>query len=227
MNTNDYTEEELLDLIRKGDHAAFREVHKRYHGALMAIAFNKLQDIPRSKDAVQDVFIYLWENRNKLTVVTLENYLATAIKYHCLKIIGRTDRMTFPAQIPSEKELADYDNDLSSMRSLEEILLEEMDRLPRQCKIVFILSRQEGMRIEEIAQKLKISQSAVKNQLNKALGRLRNRLKINIFFFLKKIFFFRGGPNAFFWYLLEEAYYEYSSCPYFNSHQKVYVWQCI
>jgi RNA polymerase sigma-70 factor, ECF subfamily len=52
-----------------------------------------------------------------------------------------------------------------------------IDRLPPQCKTIFLLCRQEGMKYQEIADALDISLKAVENQMGIALKKLRADLK--------------------------------------------------
>jgi len=52
-----------------------------------------------------------------------------------------------------------------------------IDRLPPQCKTIFLLSRHEGLKYQEIADTLGISVKAVENQMGIALKKLRNDLK--------------------------------------------------
>jgi hypothetical protein len=71
----------LFILLKKDDHAAFTEIHHRYWERLMAIALQRVKDVHIAQDIMQEVFVSLWNNRQKAVIEKPENYLATAVKY--------------------------------------------------------------------------------------------------------------------------------------------------
>ena len=60
---------------------------------------------------------------------------------------------------------------------LEQKIRKTIDQLPIERKKIFILSRYEGLKYKDIADKLGISVSTVENQMVKALKFLREELK--------------------------------------------------
>jgi len=63
---------------------------------------------------------------------------------------------------------------------IENDIVEAIQSLPEQCRIIFQMSRFEDLTYEEIARKLDISVNTVKTQIRRALEKLRTKMKKNI-----------------------------------------------
>ena len=86
-----YNNNELLDLLSKSDEFAFSEIYDRFWQKLFAIAYNRLKEIQTAEDIVHDVLVSLWANRERVTIESLENYLATAAKYMVMAKIKKKE----------------------------------------------------------------------------------------------------------------------------------------
>jgi len=71
------------------------------------------------------------------------------------------------------------DNLLNSiyMHDLEELYEKSIEKLPEQCREIFVLNKQEEMRSAEIASKLGISVRTVENQIYRAIRIVREEMK--------------------------------------------------
>jgi RNA polymerase sigma-70 factor (ECF subfamily) len=184
----------LLSLLQQDNPGAFQAIYKRYFHKLLAVAYNRLHNLQNCEDILHDVFASLWMNRHRYQVNSLENYLATAIKFRCYDFLEKAGRTVLPSDDFLPEPAAD-DNTLQLLESrlLQQALLEETNRLPEKCRLVFEASRGEGLSNREIAEKYNISLSAVENHLNKALKRLRQALKpVTACFLFAPAVFFRG-----------------------------------
>ncbi|WP_316791130.1 RNA polymerase sigma factor [Pedobacter frigoris] len=80
--SNSCRDAELLDLIRMGDSAAFREIYEKHWSVLLNMSYKRLDRIEIAEEVVQDIFVNLFLRRAELEVRTsLEAYLKTALKY--------------------------------------------------------------------------------------------------------------------------------------------------
>ena len=73
--------------------------------------------------------------------------------------------------------LQQFDENALSADDIEVILNNAINSLPEKCREVFILSRMEGLKYREIAERLNISTKTVENQIITALRKLRVELK--------------------------------------------------
>lgn len=175
----DFTDAELVVLIKNKDHAAFTEIYNRYSVLMFYKVNQMLRDEEVSKDLIQDLFVGLWdksaliqENNN------LSGYLYVGARNRVLKFIQRNklqnDHLAALAVYASElsmETIQDIDE-----RELKLIVQREIDDLPPKMKLIFEMSRKDNLSHAEIAEKLGLSDQTVKKQVNNALKILRTKL---------------------------------------------------
>lgn len=177
----DFTDAELVLLLKDRDHMAFAEIYDRY-AVLMFYKVNQmLRDEETSKDLVQDLFVGLWD---KPTLIqennNLSGYLYIGARNRVLRFIQRNklknDHINSLATYASEismETIQDIDE-----RELKQIVQREIDNLPAKMKVIFELSRKDNLSHAEIAKKLGISDQTVKKQVTNALKILRSKLSV-------------------------------------------------
>ena len=147
---------------------------------LLNFANRFLKDKEESEDIVQGVFYQLLRHKDTLDISKpLKSYLFTATRNSCIKRINHLKVRT-----EYKKDLVHF-WDRSSNSTMEKILNNELENevrkainsLPTRCKLVFMLSRQSGLKYTEIADCLNISVKTVEKQMGKALKVLKKELK--------------------------------------------------
>ena len=168
-----YDNKLLVSLLTANDERAFTEIYNRFWKKLFAIAYNRLKEIQVAEDIVHDAFASLWVNRQKSEIESLENYLATAVKYMVLARIKKLQReRLYKADHTTPVIELPVENAIHYKRILE-IVLHEVEKLPAKCRLIFKYSRHEGMPVKQIAEELQLSPKTVENQLNKALKQIK------------------------------------------------------
>ena len=105
------SDEDLLDLVRSGNDAAFSEIYSRYWKKLLTVAINKSDgNIEEAEEIVQDLFVSLWRRRGELQIsTTLASYLAAAVKYRVIKSLARRNlRRRYEAENRGTFSIEDY-----------------------------------------------------------------------------------------------------------------------
>ena len=183
MNQPD--EKNLFEKIKKGDEKAFETLFHKYFGILCSFATKIIKDDVAAEEIVQDFFVKLWEKREQLFIETsIKNYLFRSIKNLCLNFIQHNKTKIRYAQIV----LSEVENSFSDDSNYPEVDLfvkieESINSLPKKRQEIFRLSRQDGLKYHEIAQKLNISIKTVETQMSLAIKSLRDKLKkYNSFF---------------------------------------------
>lgn len=176
---------DLLELIRSdADQAAFTAIYHRYSKRLVSMAYNRTHDPSASQDIVHEAFLSLWKNRGATQINTLENYLATTVKFLSINYITRGKIVYVPEEaMPASFSREDNVEDGLHNKRLLQLVQEETNRLPAQCRVIFRYKHDEGLSIKEIAKKLDISPRTVQAQLYIATSRLRKALKAFFTFF--------------------------------------------
>lgn len=170
------TEQQIIEGIRKGDETCFQRVFDTYYGKLCDYAFTLLRDTDEAEDAVQSMFLKIWEKRENLMITqNLKSYLYRAIHNYCLNQLDHRGIKQKHFEI-SSYQASDIQQPEIFTGELENSIRSIIEQLPQQCRIIFKMSRYEELRYAEIAQKLGISVNTVENQISKALKILRTQL---------------------------------------------------
>lgn len=132
-----------------------------------------------TEEVVQETFMRLWMGRDKLTEVrSLRAWIYTIAANECYKFLKKRSSRE---QGPIEKdEAVDGGNDAVAeemdLKEVRRLIIEAVGRLPAQRRRIYQMSRDEEMKIPEIAERLGISPNTVKNTLVVSLGFIRHYL---------------------------------------------------
>ena len=158
---------------------------------LCFFAIQYVKDFETSREIVQDAFIRLWEKKETIDLSKpVKSYLSTSVRNKCLNWLR--DNRKFNKDILSmEKLLSDYrvePQDKMVEADIRRNIQDAIRELPEKCREIFVMSRFENLKYQQIADKLDISVKTVETQMSKALQHMRVRLKeyiaIIIFLFI-------------------------------------------
>lgn len=176
----------------------FELAFKHYYSRLCHYACKFIDEDFVAEDIVQEIFSNLWEKQFDLCSETILNaYLFRSVHNRCLNYLNYKKTTDKHHQIIQDKlaimELEYYNSEHGTAKSLFEMEIKIEDvicGLPAQCRNVFELSRQKGLKNREIATELNISVSVVEKHISKALIVMREALKdyLILFLFFLKIF---------------------------------------
>ena len=177
---------ELLILLRSGEADAFTALYERYHRLLYVLAYKYLKDRDASEDAVQQVFLKLWEARSFMEPnMNLRNYLYTMLKNLVLNEI-RDRNSAVEKNYEMAQCSSSYEDELFHKieeKDMMSRLYEAIDRLPEQKRKVVWYKLRGNLRNQEIAERLGISIPTVKTHYAQAIKMLRAQFE-RFFLFL-------------------------------------------
>lgn len=156
----------------------FEALFRQHYSVLCSYANKFIDDIDASEEIVQDLFCNLWNNREKLEISSIKSYLFRAVRNSCFNLIKhiniREEYKTFnESEIKLDEDKIDDNIDASE---LEVKIRETIELMPPERKKVFIMSRFEGLKYKEIAERQNISIKTVENQMGKAIKFLKEQL---------------------------------------------------
>ncbi|MFA8343050.1 MAG: RNA polymerase sigma-70 factor [Rhodothermaceae bacterium] len=195
------TDFELLDEIKSDDKSSFKILFEKYYSQLSRFANLYLKNLDIAEDIVQEFFVQFWIKRNEISINTsVKSYFYQSIRNRALNYNR------------DKKESLSINSDLEKVENLLVTEIKEnfdfsimknafnsaVESLPEKCKVIFKMSREEGLTYKQISEKLNLSQKTVESQMRIALMKMREKLKpmleslisIIIIFFQKNIFFF-------------------------------------
>lgn len=166
----------LIEAMQEGDEFAFVSLYNRYKGPVYGFCLKMLLDEEQAQDAMQDTFLRVYENRERLlNASSFKAWLFTIARNQCLNLIRRSKR---------EVDLQDHHRRNASVRvsdlpgaKLEkneqvEIVNYFLAQLKPDYREVIVLREYQNLSYEEIAAVTRSTLSAVKSRLFKARRKL-------------------------------------------------------
>ncbi len=177
-----YSEAELINLLKGGNIPVFNEFYKRNWKALYNLAYRSTCSQDEAMDMVQNVFVTLWNNRKNLNSgKSVQAFLFTILKNNIINFYRKeTLKKRKMDEILSPTTHTPTNEEVFFAKELSTRINGEIELLPQKMQQVFILSRREHKSVLEISKELNIAPRTVKNQLSNALKILRTRLDIKI-----------------------------------------------
>ncbi|HSZ85667.1 MAG TPA: RNA polymerase sigma factor [Puia sp.] len=174
----------LLQRVSEGDWNAYTDLFNYYMPKLSAYIFPFTgQSVPDTEEIIQEVFLKIWEKRETLVVIrSFDSYLFRMAKNKLIDIIDQRRAMRKrDLHYTSLKEDATQTNPEEELHYQEyaTIAQKAIDSLSPKLKSVFLLSTQEELSLDEIAQRLSIPKETVKKRLYLAGRSIKNFLKQN------------------------------------------------
>ena len=169
-------EKALFRLVAAGDKDAFRQLFHHYNKILQPFVKRLTRSSQAAEEVLQEVFLKMWLHRNRLAEVENPKAYITRIvgneSVNWLRAQAREGKL-LEAIRPLAVEEAPSPEQSIFYRETETRLNQAIEQLPQACRKIYRMSREQYMRIPEIARALNLSDSTVKNQLVKALKSIR------------------------------------------------------
>jgi RNA polymerase sigma-70 factor (family 1) len=173
------TEKELLLLASAGDQHAFEIIFNSYKDKLYSFVFRLSRSAETTEDIIQETFLKLWKDKEHLREIDhFSGYLFLMSKHQCINALKRFAKETqiIAEMTHSAKSTSDTPDNIFSLKEIKQRLHDSLQELPPQQKLVYTLSRDHGLKHSEIAGKLNISSSTVKNHIIQALRTIRQKV---------------------------------------------------
>lgn len=193
------SENKLILDLKNDSRDAYNQLFRFYYPKIAAYVVSLVGDRSVAEDITQDVFLYVWENRKKLSVGKgFHSYLYQASYTRCLdyfrkyQIAEKYNEWVFLEFVDQHKSLLDDDgqtlNDLYSKDFFEQLYL-LLDEIPPERKEVFVLSYIKGLSTKKVAEQLNMPKRTVESHIYLALKYLKGRMSTKFFLYSVVILF--------------------------------------
>lgn len=155
-----------------------RTFHRDYLSlteTLYRVAFYLLESRTEAEDAVQELFLKLWEMRDRLDAIqSPKAYSIRLLKNLCLNRIRQARQLSFAAELPEAEAGRPQDEALDARKRLDKVL-EGIKALPERQREILILRSIEGRSYAEIARQTGMSQATLRVLLARARKTLKTK----------------------------------------------------
>ena len=171
------------------DEKELEDLYLHYQNRFVRFTEAYIRDEFMAEDIVEESIMYCWENRERLPHdVNIQASVLTVIKHKCIDFLRKEQLHKAYSDI-CLWELSVRIKDLESVepysifsKEIHDITHETLNKLPDKTRNIFIMSRIEGKKIQEIATHYCISVKAVEFHISKALKLLRIALRDYLLF---------------------------------------------
>lgn len=167
----------LIYRISEGDPQAFREMFEAYSPKVYAFSLKLTHSPATAEEMVQEVFMKIWLNRRTLRHIDyFPAYLSAMTRNLALNLLKRMAlEEKAKSSIAKEARRVHSETEEGIIYSdYHQLLSRVIEGLPPQQKLVYSLCHGEGLKYDEVAQKLRISRLTVKTHMQQALRSIRS-----------------------------------------------------
>ena len=184
------TDSALIYRLKLDDESAFKIVFDQWFKKIYHFSFKYLKNREHAEEVAQETMLQLWITRAKLDEqYPISPYLYTIAKRLSLNSL----RQIASSKSASEHLFANVSNsvntteDAVSLAELKRITEEALVLMPKQQQQVYRMSRNDGLSLDQIAEKLGILKNTVKKHLSEALKAIRKHYSAHYYLFFASI----------------------------------------
>ncbi|TKG89610.1 RNA polymerase sigma-70 factor [Puteibacter caeruleilacunae] len=175
----------IIQKLRKRDESGLKQMFDSYYTPMCICAYNYLDNFDQAEDLVQEIFIGFWENQriNHLTS-SLKSYLFTSVRNNALQRVKKSNQFKI-IEIDDDFDMLEENcMDPEELETKKQIVYNEIENLPEQCRKVFELIVFDNYKYKEVAVDLNISVNTVKTYFSRSLKHLRTSVGLSIIYVL-------------------------------------------
>lgn len=178
--------QDVIAKLKNGHRETYETLFQEHYKNLVLYAKRFVLETEVARDIVQDVFIYIWEKRQKVQIEkSVSSYLFRAVRNACINHLKKESTKEnyisqFLLSVNNGQLNAEKAEDVHEIVVHKDLLKRIeliIESLPEQCKNMFRMSRFRGLKNKEIAEIYSVSPRTVETQIYRALKVLKEDLK--------------------------------------------------
>jgi RNA polymerase sigma-70 factor (ECF subfamily) len=176
-------DEDLMQLVRRGDARAFEAVYDRHAGAAFSVAYRMVGRGNVAEDVVQEAFLSIWRSgaRYERARGSVRTWVLGIVHHRAIDQLRRTavhaKRRASDEGIEERVEAPERTDTEVARREEADTIRSAMDNLPAEQSHVIELAYFGGFTHTEIAAMLETPVGTVKGRMRLGLEKLRNHLR--------------------------------------------------
>lgn len=179
MRPDNSIEKVLVSKLKKGNKNAFSVIFITYYKDLVLFAATFTHEYDSAEEIVQDTFTHIWEEHDSVNIdISIKSYLLKAVRNKCIDWLRHKKVMQNYIQDALTDSVyyeCNTDNYLINSE-IEGLIKIALEKLSPEISMVYRMHRFEGLRYQEIAEKLNVSVRTIETRIGKALCSLRDVL---------------------------------------------------
>ena len=177
---------ELLSDLTRGDHRAFNKIYLLCFEPIRGFFRMLLHNEAVAEELCQELFVRLWENRQTIDPsLNFKSYIYTMAKTSAMKYMRhkKVVEKYESFRLSNTSELTHAPDEGLIASELQLMIQLSLDKMPRQRRQIFEMSRTERLSNKEIAVKLGIQESTVRAHMHNAYKELKGLVYVLFIFF--------------------------------------------
>lgn len=179
-NKLDHVDEKaLIILLKNDDYRAFTLIYELYSSRILGRLIRLVKSEQIAQELLQDLFVRIWEKRNSINPnLPFKSFLfsiAQNLVYDHFRKIALNEKFRSHFILSNSEGYKHVEEELA-FKQTQQNIISAIEKLPPQCKRVFVLFKLEGKSYQEICDTLQISKSTVNNHITKANTLLKDQL---------------------------------------------------
>jgi RNA polymerase sigma-70 factor (ECF subfamily) len=166
----------ILKIALNDDHASFKKVYFAYYDRLFQLAKAITKSVEAAEEIVDDVFVKIWTKRTSLIHIdNITVYLYVAVKNHSLNYLSKAGNVLTTNIDEVKIDFRDITPGIEEIiitADLDRLINKTIQKMPPQCKLVFKLVKEDGLKYREAAEILNISIKTVEYHIANSLKKI-------------------------------------------------------
>ena len=168
----------LWEQLRNGNKAALSELFELYFSQLYNYGRKICSDEEQVKDCIQDLFLEIWNQKNKMPLLSVKAYLTKALQYKLIRINKKSQLIE--AFDGNGNEFFDWSHEtfiIKNEMDAEKVkkLLAAMQQLPKRQQEIIYLKYYLNLSYEQICDVMNIQYQVARNQVSSAIKSLKKQ----------------------------------------------------
>jgi RNA polymerase sigma-70 factor (family 1) len=183
-NYSTYSDEQLLELLKNDDEAAFKQLYDRYSDSIFRAAMIYMKDIHLAQDIVQSLFLLVWDRRGSAyEIKSIKDFLFISARNKMINELQRkSKKLTITVDFSNQPFSDRPDGENASAleaKQTRRLILDAVEQLPSQQKKAFLMYTDGNYSYQDIAKSLQLSRFTIKRHLENARKSVRQYIQLN------------------------------------------------